>query len=337
MRKIKPLASLAVIVALLTSSLAAQVDVCKALLANGVFDTRQDQTKYTSYNNHRSFYCSAAASDYGSAKALDAFATVPIDDVLVGFGLKANASDYNKWRSQLCSSDESLYTSDYWSTARAITASGKLLEEFNKCITNSREGLIQYISIPSNDSKLFSWTFVYHPDGPTLTADVTPTPSNATCGLSPGETLKVGPTGKTLNCVRTSCDGAVLVLNASRTPHPSTLLLPAISLQPDPPLPAPHFVSIDIPMNRPIADPLPGVTPDEKCEFSNGTGNWNAGPNGALPFSCANYPQPTVKNGVAAGDFDSYYPDNSGTCHFTFKCWPEPISEHRVLPNWCAK
>ena len=105
MRKIKPLASLAVIVALLTSSLAAQVDVCKALLANGVFDTRQDQTKYTSYNNHRSFYCSAAASDYGSAKALDAFATVPIDDVLVGFGLKANASDYNKWRSQLCSSD----------------------------------------------------------------------------------------------------------------------------------------------------------------------------------------------------------------------------------------
>jgi hypothetical protein len=315
----------------------AQVDVCKALLAGGVFDTNRTQTKYSSYNNYRSAYCSDVGSDYGSAKSLDSTATVPIDDVLVGFGLKANASDYNTWHNKLCSSEESLYTSDYWGTVRSLTASAKLVDGFNQCIVNARGGLVQYVTIPSNESQLFSWTIVYSPDGNDATVRVTPNPGNVKCDdLSPGKTFRVGPGGLTLNCSRKDCDSALLSVNASRAPHPSTLTLPAIRLVPDPP-PIPHFASITVPMTRPIGDALPGVSPTETCELSSGTGNWNAGPNGALPFSCAVSPQPSVKNGVAASNFDSYYLDNSGTCTFTFKCWQEPSSPHRVLPNWCAK
>lgn len=338
MRKLHIYLGLGLLVVLFSQTqLIAQVEMCKALLAGGVFDKSQSQTKYSSYNNHRALYCSDAASDYGSAKSLDASVTVPIDDVLTTFGLKANASDYNKWRNQLCSSDESLYTSDYWTTAKAMTASGKLLEEFNKCVSSVKGGLIQYISIPSNESKLFSWTFVYNPDGKDSTVKVTPNPSNVQCDdLSPHKTFTVGPNGLTLNCSRNDCNAALLPVNASRTPHPSTLTLPEIRLLPDPP-PTPHFVSITADMKKPIGIALPGVNPTETCEFSSGEGNWNAGPNGALPFSCAIYPQPSVKNGVAASNFDSYYPDNEGTCKFTFKCWQEQTTPHRVLPSWCAK
>lgn len=341
MYRIVRLPTLVAILALLAGRAIAQVDLCKTMISGGVFDTRHEQTKFSSYNNYRSVYCSSAGSDYGSAKSLDASATIPIDSVLTTFGLNANESDYNKWHSELCSSQESLYTSDYWNTTQAKTASGKLLEEFNKCVANFTQGLVQYVSIPSNDSKLFSWTLVNHPDsGSSITTKVTVEPShNIKCaGLPPtGEkTFSVGPEGQTLNCQRTDCDGALLVLNATRTPYPTSLTLPAISLPPDPPTPPPHFASITVPMTRPIADKLPGVDPDEKCEISSGVGNWNAGPSGALPFSCGNYPQPVVKGGVATSDYDSYYLDNSGSCTFTFKCWREVTVAHRVLPDWCA-
>lgn len=336
MIKVRHLCLLFLVVA---QGLFAQVDVCKALLAGGVFNTNKTQTSSDSYNNYRIVYCSDAASDYGSAKSLDSSATVPIDDVLVGFGLKANASDYNKWHSQLCSSEESLYTSDYWNKSEAITASGKLLEEFNKCVKNERGGLIQYVSIPSNDSKLFSWTFVYNPDGFPSTVKATPKVSNVQCEGLPANKDKiftVGPNGVTLTCSRNDCDAALLQLNASRIPNPVTLALPAIRLIPDPP-PTPHFESITVPMTRPIGDKIPNVSPSETCELASGAGNWNAGPNGALPFSCGTYPQPSAKSGVAVSNFDSYYPDNSGTCTFTFKCWQESKTPHRVLPDWCAK
>jgi hypothetical protein len=322
---------------ILTGNALAQEEICKALLAGGIFDTSANQTKYSSYNNYRAIYCSDAGATYQSAKSLDSSLTVPIDDVLVGFGLKANSSDYNNWHNKLCSSEEVLYTSDYWNSSAARTASGKLLEEFNRCVRTAKGGLIQYISIPANDSRLFSWTFVYNPDGSDSTVRVTPKPSNVQCdGLSPNKAFNVGPNGLTLSCSRLDCDSALLTVNASRTPHPATLTVPAIRLVPEPP-PTPHFSSITVPMTRPIGDQLPGVSPTETCELSSGTGNWNAGPNGALPFSCAIYPQPSVKNGVAASNFDSYYLDNSGTCTFTFKCWQESTGPHRVLPDWCAK
>jgi hypothetical protein len=210
----------------------AQVDVCKALLAQGAFDTSQQETRASTYNRYHSVYCSSAASDYGSAKSTGVSLGIPIDGVLASFGFNANASSYNTWHSELCSSQESLYNSEFWNSASAKTASAKLLDTFKACVASFSEGLLQYVPSPADDSRLFSWTMVYRPDGGGGSVNVQPSPSaNVSCVNTRGQAIGRTPfpvtsAGATLSCTRKDCGPALLVLNADRTPHPSTLPIP---------------------------------------------------------------------------------------------------------------
>lgn len=314
-----------------------QVDLCKAILAQGIFDTRRDQTKFTSYNHFRSVYCSNAASDYGSAKSIDATAAVPIDEVLVQFGLKANASDYNKWQSELCSSQDNLYSSDYWNSSEAKTASGKLLDAFNECVKSFHQGLLQYITVPSNDSKIFAWTFFYHPDSSSKpTTKVTRDTSTGVECEGP-KTFPVGPEGHSLNCQRKDCNADNLIVNAVNTPYPPLIILPAISNPPpDPPSTKEHYAALTVLMNKPISDAIPTVDPSERCELVSGAGVWYAGGEGAIANSCSQFPRPAVEGGVASADFDNPYSDNRGQCTYTFKCWRKEVPQDKPLPDWCS-
>jgi hypothetical protein len=171
---------------------------CNLLLVGGVFDKHD---VFGSLFQHRVFlnrFCSAHYHSLQDAENDSLNATIPIYEVMVGFGFSENSSTFKTDYDTLCSQQDAFLTSDQRSSEKIRVANGNLTKEFRKCV----EGKQFSAWLEPTDTKQFQIIVQYRPTSK-IPYDVVDTlkydPAIGHCDRPPPT---IGSGGLTINCSR---------------------------------------------------------------------------------------------------------------------------------------
>jgi len=144
----------------LASATISRASDCDLLLLNGVFDEHDvfgfDYQKRVFLNR----FCSAHYGSLQEAQNDSLNATIPIQGVMVGFGLSGNSSTFKTDYDTLCSQQDAYLKSSRLSSEKIRAANGNLAKEFRKCIVN-QTGLSAWLT--PTDNKQFQIRAKYRP------------------------------------------------------------------------------------------------------------------------------------------------------------------------------
>jgi hypothetical protein len=306
-------------VCLITPMASAQDSVCPGLLGSGVFDKRNTNSGAANRDRLKSVYCREESKTKDGAKKVEGSAGY--DGASLGYG--QSESEYEDWRSKLCTDFESESSSQNYLSESVQVASQAILNAFIQCV--NRTGLTQYAERESDDVYNFNWHLKYIPpgDGPSKIAVAIATLPAAAClyndKVAPSS-VTVGPSGVNLTCTRNPCVELRLTANSrAAEPLPHSLYIGKRDTQTPKSSPYKIVANQHFEMTAPFSIPLPrGMECVEKH-----SGSWrNHCPNPNSVGACIGL---AITDGLASsGDFDhNAYGDNCGEgCTYTVECRP---------------
>jgi len=246
----KPLVWLfpATVMVFLASATISRASDCDLLLLNGVFDEHDvfgfDYQKRVFLNR----FCSAHYGSLQEAQNDSLNATIPIQGVMVGFGLSGNSSTFKTDYDTLCSQQDAYLKSSRLSSEKIRAANGNLAKEFRKCIVN-QTGLSAWLT--PTDNKQFQIRAKYRPGSGSAPYDKVDAldydHAMGNCGHPPD---RIGPEGVTINCSRNNATVAFQAALNTKWGN-QQFVLPAV-LPPVPPPPPPPPIPESQTFNPPI-------------------------------------------------------------------------------------
>ena len=133
-----------------------ELDLCKALLSQGIRDTASVVLSRSNFNMSRSTICDSRYSRYEAAQQLQESGGLDIPGIFgVDAGSTSASSQYEERWSRYCGSDYNVISSNDDLRTYASNASTALLNSFDHCIDDLSERFIRYIN-PAPDGGGFT-------------------------------------------------------------------------------------------------------------------------------------------------------------------------------------
>jgi hypothetical protein len=211
----KMLRTVIAIVALLSGTIFVQgADQCSALLQGGVFDKSDTYSFLQKVESIRFYLCRDSIKTIEDAKSGGGNATIPIEGILVDFGLKVDSSNFQSAKEKFCtaSSQDLLVHSEFIGHYSRVNQG--LVEAFVKCI-NGTNGLHANLETTQNREQ-FTLRFTYRSDAAPFTDNsvrYTVRPASVNCDRL---RLPVGPAGSIVSCSRNKDQSVLVTYNSER-------------------------------------------------------------------------------------------------------------------------
>jgi hypothetical protein len=144
---------------------------CETLLRGGVFDEATQYGDSLRYAQARSYMCSHRERTFEETRSVGGSATVPIEGILVGFGLNDDRSNYNQALDSMCGASESeaLDRATVRNSLRTVNAA--LVNAYTQCV--ARERGLSARAVTQGDTQFrLEYSYSAFPNAPNATVQL---------------------------------------------------------------------------------------------------------------------------------------------------------------------
>jgi hypothetical protein len=207
---------------------------CNSLLVDGVFD---EHDVFGSLYQQKVFlnrFCSSRYQSLQDAQSDSLNATIPIEEVMVGFGFSGSSSTFKTDYDTLCSQQDAFVTTNRQSSDKIRIADATLAKEFRKCVAG--QSFSAYL-VPA-DTKQFQIIARYQsPTSDEPYDTVNSLSYDHTSGRCERPPSKIGSQGVTINCHRNDDNVAFqIALNTQAGTAPFRVPVPPQNTKAQPPV-----------------------------------------------------------------------------------------------------
>jgi len=210
----------------------ASADECTALLKGGVSDQTDTYSTLQRFEAIRFYLCRDSVKTLSDAKSGGINANIPIEGVLVGFGLTTSESTFQSAKESFCTASSQDLLSRSELREKSLRVNQGLVDGFVKCIATT-SGLHASLETTQNPEQ-FAISFQYRSSGPPYEKHVTYIISPRGVVCTPARLQDpVGPGGvQPLNCTRSRSQAVLVTYGAVGGGGAGKLELPAYEEEP---------------------------------------------------------------------------------------------------------